>query len=179
MGGMNAMSAVAVAVALVSSALAAGAMVDVDGGLTLGDLDRMDGRGFPGADPFGASVHGRTFAPLDGGDADPTDEPSGKRGLGRIHLDLSGRVMCHVLSPGYREDRRSRETRRSPASVLSAGRAAKWTPCEVEEGAAIGPRRASRRQLRPRRGLVRGHPVAREAVLGTLLRVSEQREAWR
>ena len=112
---------ITIAVALASSALAAGAtvapppssrsdhpsppQVDVDGGLTLGDLDRMGGQDFPGADPFGASMHGRTSAQLDDGDVGgSTDGSSGKRGLGRVHLDLSGRVMCHVLSPEGRED---------------------------------------------------------------------------
>mmetsp|Transcript_31782 Transcript_31782/g.71268 ORF Transcript_31782/g.71268 Transcript_31782/m.71268 type:complete len:498 (+) Transcript_31782:61-1554(+) len=137
MGGMNAMSAVAVAVALVSSALAAGAMVDVDGGLTLGDLDRMDGRAFPGADPFGTSVHGRTFAPLDGGDADPTDEPSGKRGLGRIHLDLSGRVMCHVLSPGSPGDREDRARHGGAPPLFS-----------LQDGLQSGPQAKSKRARR-------------------------------
>ena len=60
----------------------------------------MDGD-FPGADAFGASF--QTSAQLDN-DGGSTEESSGKRGLGRIHLDLSGRVMCHVLSPAGRED---------------------------------------------------------------------------
>ncbi|KAL9185962.1 hypothetical protein ACHAXT_003739 [Thalassiosira profunda] len=86
-----------------------------DGGLKLGQLEEMmqndDGGGSNESDVLGPSA----LMGADGKDSAwsqrPSPERTGeaaqsnanatqlRRGLGRIHLDLSGRIMCHLVSP--------------------------------------------------------------------------------
>ena len=105
---------------------------DETDGLTLGDLESMQqtsnnsgGGGdfiIPPQVIFGQGREEQLSG--EGGNEESEQQHELKRNLRRIHLDLSGRVMCHVLSPKIpnnhdNDDNNSDNTRAVPAKMNS------------------------------------------------------------